>query len=264
MFRVAAQNRVFQDVVNQIQDAILDGKLSRGDILPSERELRVMFNTSRGTLREALRVLEERGLIEIKLGVHGGAIVRGANAEQVTRSLARLIRSQQISLDYLAEFREGIEGNVASLAAQRATPHDGERLQALLEKARTAITQDPIDRESFLVADRHLHQELAVITGNPIYIFVIQTIHENIHRYYDRYLSINAIEFQENFQDLCDLAHAVTTGSADEARLLAQSHVLRFNRRMKVRQHADIAPAQPLGQDALSDNSLNLRKEITR
>ena len=247
MFREAAQNRVFQDVVNQIQEAILAGKLSRGDILPSERELRGMFNTSRGTLREALRVLEERGLIQIKLGVHGGAIVRGANAEQVTRSLARLIRSQEISLDHLAEFREGIEGNVASLAAQRAGAEDGERLQAMLEEARTAISREPIDRERFLEADRHIHQEIAVITGNPVYIFVMQTVHENIHRYYDRYLSISADEFQENFQDLHDLAHAVTTGSADEARLLAQSHVLRFNRRMKARQQKDVASTLPTG-----------------
>jgi DNA-binding FadR family transcriptional regulator len=246
MFRIASQNRVFQDVVKQIQDAILEGKLSTGDILPSERELRVMFNTSRGTLREALRVLEERGLIEIKLGVRGGAIVRGANAEQVTRSLARLIRSQQVSLDHLAEFREGIEGKVASLAAQRATHEDGERLSALLDQARQAIGQDPIDRETFLTVDRRFHQELAAITGNPVCISVMQTIHENIHDYYDRYLSINAHEFQENFQDLCDLARAVTTGSADEARLLAQSHVLRFNRRMKTRQQEDNSDPAPM------------------
>ena len=71
MFRIAAQNRIFQDVVNQIQDAVLDGRLKVGDVLPPERDLKAMFDTSRGTLREALRVLEERGLIEIKLGVHG-------------------------------------------------------------------------------------------------------------------------------------------------------------------------------------------------
>ncbi len=247
MFRVASQNRMFQDVVSQIQEAILEGKLSRGDILPSERELRVMFNTSRGTLREALRVLEERGLIEIKLGVHGGAIVRGANAEQVTRSLARLIRSQEISLDHLAEFREGIEGNVASLAAQRTSPEHGIRLRALLDKARAAISRKPIDREGFLEADRRIHQEIAVITGNPVYIFVMQTVHENIHRYYDRYLSISASEFQENLQDLDDLIRAVTAGSADEARLLAQSHVLRFNRRMKARQQQDAAMKPTVG-----------------
>jgi DNA-binding FadR family transcriptional regulator len=69
MFKRAKQNRVFQDVVDQIQDAILSGKLPPGSKLPAERDLKEMFNTSRGTLREALRVLEQKGLIEIKLGV---------------------------------------------------------------------------------------------------------------------------------------------------------------------------------------------------
>ena len=72
MFRAAKQSRIFQDIVDQIQEAILDGRFKAGDMLPSERELKEMFQTSRGTLREALRVLEQKGLIEIKLGVGGG------------------------------------------------------------------------------------------------------------------------------------------------------------------------------------------------
>ncbi len=60
-FRKAKQSRIFQDVVNQIQEAILDGHLNAGDKLPSERELGEMLGTSRGTLREALRVLEPKG-----------------------------------------------------------------------------------------------------------------------------------------------------------------------------------------------------------
>ena len=80
MFRVASQNRVFQDVVAQVQEAILKGKLKTGDMLPSERELKAMFDTSRATLREALRVLEERGLIEIRTGVHGGVLVKAVTA----------------------------------------------------------------------------------------------------------------------------------------------------------------------------------------
>lgn len=232
MFRVASQNRVFQDVVNQIQEAILTGRLSTGDILPPERDLKEMFNTSRGTLREALRVLEERGLIEIKLGVHGGAIVRGVNADQVTRTLARMIQSQQVSLNHLAEFREGLEGNVASLAAQRATPDDVQRLLALVEEAGGYVFADTPDRDAFIEMDKRFHRELARISRNPVYIFILETIHENIHRYYDRYLSMKRHELEENFSDLRDIANAVSEYKADEARVLAQSHVLRFNRRM--------------------------------
>ena len=51
MFQQAKQNRVFQDVIDQIQEAILQGKLKAGDKLPAERELKEMFKTSRGTLR---------------------------------------------------------------------------------------------------------------------------------------------------------------------------------------------------------------------
>lgn len=251
IFRVASQYRVFQDVVNQIQAAILNGKLSRGDVLPPERDLKAMFNTSRGTLREALRVLEERGLIEIKLGVHGGAIVRGVNADQMTRTLARMIQSQQVGLNHLAEFREGVEGNVASLAAQRATPEEIQRLRQLVEAADAYVFAETPDRDAFIEVDKLFHQELARISGNPIYIFVLETIHENIHRYYDRYLSMKRHELEENSRDLRDIADAIAEHKADEARVLAQSHVLRFNRRM-----ASIQSGQSAVQDSVSQTTL--------
>jgi GntR family transcriptional repressor for pyruvate dehydrogenase complex len=187
-------------------------------------------------LREALRVLEERGLIEIKLGVHGGAVVKGVTAEQATRTLARMIRSQQVSLNHLAEFREGIEGNVASLAAQRASDEDISYLQALIQEAHGHVYQDTPDRDGFIDVDKRFHQALARISGNPVYIFVLETVHANIHRYYDRYLSMKKQELEENFGDIRDITQAVANRKADEARLLAQSHILRFNRRMAARQ----------------------------
>ena len=61
MFQAAKQTKVFQDVVEQIQEAIFDGRLETGQTLPAERELKAMFNISRGTLREALRVWNKKG-----------------------------------------------------------------------------------------------------------------------------------------------------------------------------------------------------------
>jgi GntR family transcriptional repressor for pyruvate dehydrogenase complex len=76
MFEQVQQNRIFQDVTRQIEEAILSRQLKAGDRLPSERELQETFRVSRGTLREALRVLEQKGLVTIKTGAKGGAVVR--------------------------------------------------------------------------------------------------------------------------------------------------------------------------------------------
>ena len=239
MFQAAKQTKVFQDVVEQIQGAILDGRLKTGDTLPSERQLKEMFNISRGTLREALRVLEQKGLIEIKLGVGGGSVVKDVNAEQVSESLGLLIQSQKVSLNHLAEFREDVEGIVAAHAAKRRTNTDISKLRQFVEAARQCVDGGTSQRDAFIDIDKQIHMILARVAENPIYISVLQSVHENIHRYYDRFLSMDGPELRENYQDLHDLVNAVEKGQADEARRLARDHVRRFNRYMKSREEAE-------------------------
>ncbi len=235
MFQTAKQTKVFQDVVAQIQDAILDGRLKTGDTLPSERQLKEMFSISRGTLREALRVLEQKGLIEIKLGVGGGSVVKDVNADQISDGLGLLIRSQKVSLNHLAEFREDVEGIVAARAASRHSKKDISGLKALLSKARKCIAGGTSQRNAFIEIDKQIHLSLAQIAQNPIYLSVLHSVHDNIHRYYDRFLSMEERELQENYQDLCDLVEAVEKGQTDQARRLARSHVRRFNQYMEKR-----------------------------
>jgi DNA-binding transcriptional regulator YhcF (GntR family) len=97
VFSKVRQNRMFEDVIQHVEDAIVRGNLKPGDRLPAERELQKMLDVSRGTLRESLRVLEQKGLIEIKTGAKGGIFVKDANAEQMSDSLAFFVRSQQVS-----------------------------------------------------------------------------------------------------------------------------------------------------------------------
>jgi DNA-binding FadR family transcriptional regulator len=227
MFEKVKQNRIFQDVVEQIQNAILDGRLKKGEKLPPERELKEMFHVSRGTLRESLRVLEQKGLIEIRIGVGGGAFVRQASALPLQESLGILLRSQTFTPKQLGEFRSGMEANIASLAALRCTPKNGDRLKQLLEDAKNAL-EPMVSWDRFLETDEAIHQELANIAGNPVYLSVQQTIHTNIHPYYDRYLPRDESLLRENYQDLCEIVDAVLHGRQDRAAELIRDHVVRF------------------------------------
>ncbi len=239
IFQKAKQNRIFQDVVDQIQAAILDGKIEVGAKLPPERELCESFKVSRGSLREALRILEQKSLIEMKLGVNGGAYVKDANSELMAENLAMLIRSNSISLEHLAEFREGVESTVAGLAAQMTTAPDNEKLRDLIKEAETCRNQGIADWNGFILVDEKVHMEIARITGNPLYTFVLTSVHANMHRYYDRYLPAGEDEMEENYQDLRMLVDAITRHDVQGARHLAIEHVRRFNAHMLKRKRLE-------------------------
>jgi DNA-binding FadR family transcriptional regulator len=244
MFQTAKPTKVFQEVVSQIEEAILTGRIETGQTLPSERELKEMFQISRGTLREALRVLEQKGLIEIRLGVGGGSVVRAVDTGRVSESLGLLIRSQKVSLGHLAEFREAVEGSIAAQAAERRSAADIRKLKELLAVAGGCV-QAGRRRDEFLEVDKQIHMTIAATTRNPIYQSVLASIHDNIHRYYDRFLSMDAHELKENHRDLCDLVAAIEKGDAPNARRLAREHVQRFNAYMQRRAGEELAGAKP-------------------
>jgi GntR family transcriptional repressor for pyruvate dehydrogenase complex len=236
LFRAARQNRIFEDVVDQIQEAIIQGQLKVGDRLPAERELKAMLQTSRSTLREALRVLEQKGLIEIKLGMGGGAVVKAVSTDSVAESLDLLIRSHKVSIRHIAEFRERVEGDVVTLATSRMTDADKETLQKLLNIARQSAAQGAAAISEFLNADQHIHLYFAQITGNPIYISIFKTIHDNIRRYFDELLVMDSPEMEENIRDLEALVAAMESGDVKAAGDIARSHVRRFSRHMEMRE----------------------------
>lgn len=233
IFKKAKQNRIFQDVVEQVQEAIISGRLKAGQQLPPERELKEQFNVSRGTLREALRVLEQKGLIEIKTGVAGGTIVRGVNTDKVTESLALLIRFKKVSLKDLAEFRRGIEGDVAAIAARRAGTDDVARLKSLLTKAQQQLEAGPTEWDDFVHTDEEIHGAICEITGNPLFMSVLATLYHNIHIYYESYLPMEEAILRENHRDMVTLVEAIINGNADRARAIAQEHVERFTQHME-------------------------------
>lgn len=229
MFKKAKQNRVFQDVIHQIQEAIVSGDLKAGDRLPSERTLKETFHISRGTLREALRVLEQKGLIEIKTGVGGGAFVKNVDSGQFSETLDLLMRTQRVPLRDLAAFRADVEGIVTGLAASRATPDDFRRLREIVEGLTTLAGSENPSWGLFVDSDNAFHMELARIAGNRIYALILKSIHDHIGRYFDSFLSRDKKVMAATCSDLTAIITAVEQHDAIRAKELAGEHVHRFN-----------------------------------
>lgn len=198
-FTKMVPQKSYQHVVEQIQAAICDGDLKQGDRLPSENKLKDAFDTSRGTVREALRVLEQKGLVCIKPGVKGGAMIKEANTEAMSDSMALLIRHQKVSLEHLAEFRELLEGHAAQRAAISATPKDIRLLKNILDEIEAHIQRDPEDWEEFHRLDANFHQALSWVGENLLIQANLTTIHENIHTYFHQFLPFSRELLQEDF-----------------------------------------------------------------
>lgn len=233
MFRKTRHSRVFQDLVDQIQAAIMDGRLKPGDRLPSQRELVALFQTSRASIREALRVLEHKGLIEIKLGVSGGAVVKTPGTEPITDVLTLLLQQKRVSVDQLTEFRESIEGDVAALAAERATDDDILHLEDILKQAEDCLGLADGTPYDFIRMDIRMHIALAEISGNPVFVAVTRMVHETILGFYDRFTFRRQEVLEENHRHLSAIVAAVKAGECIRARELALDHVRRFKRHMQ-------------------------------
>lgn len=144
-------------VITRISDAIGLGVMADGEQLPSETDLAAQLGVSTMTLREALAVLRQQGLVETKRGRGGGSFVR-VSAETVnTRSLARLREHTVGELRDLGDEHFAIAGVAARLAARRAVATDVARLRALV--ARLADSHDPVHSRR---ADSRVQIEIAV------------------------------------------------------------------------------------------------------
>jgi DNA-binding FadR family transcriptional regulator len=108
---------------------------------------------------------------------------------------------------------------VSDCAAKRRSNADISQLKKLVEEARKCVDGGTSQRDAFIDIDKQIHMTLARVAENPIYISVLHSVHDNIHRYYDQFLSMEGPELQENYQDLRDLVDVVEKGQVDNARL---------------------------------------------
>jgi GntR family transcriptional repressor for pyruvate dehydrogenase complex len=138
LFQAASKSHKISDqIIDQFRDAILSGQLKPGEKVASEKELTLQFGVSKATLREALRVLEAMGLIEIRKGTAGGAFVAGVDMRATLNSLVNFLRFEKISVREITMFRYLIEPTVAGIAATGITDKDIFNLRKIIGRTVT-------------------------------------------------------------------------------------------------------------------------------
>ena len=137
--------RISAIIVDQIRLLMRQGQLQPGDRLPAERELCEHFGVSRVTVREALRVLEANGLVEIRVGARGGAFVRSPSRERVGEGIVDYLTMAPVTANDVTELRMVLELGIVPLVCERATEQDVEELQALCHKARESLAAGAYD-----------------------------------------------------------------------------------------------------------------------
>jgi GntR family transcriptional repressor for pyruvate dehydrogenase complex len=177
MFDSVKSNKVSQHIIDQIRNAIFEGRLRPGDKLPSERELVEKFKVSKATLREALRSLEVLGFLEIRKGVSGGPFVTEVDMTKARDSFTNFLLFKNLSLKDLSEVRLLLEPYIAEKATLAITQEDLSRLEKLIKESEHAIKNN-IGSES-RKDEIEFHRIIASITGNPILMFILDFV-ENL------------------------------------------------------------------------------------
>ncbi|MDA8188520.1 MAG: FadR/GntR family transcriptional regulator [Dehalococcoidales bacterium] len=230
MFTPIKQTRVVEEVASQITDRIMDGTLKTGERIPSERELAAQFHVSRATIREALRMLEQSGLVVVRLGPLGGGFVAEASAEPVVNALSLMLRSERTKLAELMEARQSIEATTARLAAERAGHND---LAAMLS-AIELMEANCSSKQSFLETNAVFHEALAEAARNSVLLMTLRAIRGLIYRSIDL-LPIDQEMSHSSARFHREIYEAVVGKNPDAAELAMRCHLDSFEKRLEKR-----------------------------
>lgn len=173
MYNPIQSSKLYEQVTHQIERRILSGELRSGDRLPTERELAEQFQVSRTAVREAMKILAQKGLIEMRPG--RGTIVIDGTPAAMRNSIGLLMKVKLGEVggsDSLVEVREILEGGIAALAAARATEADIEAMGRAIQ----AMDESLDNAEAFIAADNAFHEALARATQNPLVLVLVNSI----------------------------------------------------------------------------------------
>jgi len=166
--QAVAKTKLHEQIVEQVQLLIEKGRLKHGDQLPPERELASIFKVSRHTVREAIRILEQKNILRSRPG--SGTFIILEDESSVVEFMARAIFREKNTLSEIFQFRELLEPQIAGLAAQNATKKNISVLEDILERQKKELGNTVESKE----LDEKFHLALAKATGNSVLFQVVE------------------------------------------------------------------------------------------
>ncbi|WP_338807346.1 transcriptional regulator GlcC [Pseudomonas chlororaphis] len=221
----STRHQVADVVCERIERLIVDGVLKTGQLLPSERRLTEKLGVSRTALREGLKLLRARGIIETKQGK--GSFVAQLSGQGATSALMHLFSSQPRTLYDLFEVRSLLEGESARLAALRGTDADfvliGRAYQALLD-----AHDQTFDASAHARLDHAFHLAICEASHNPVLVqtlrsltdLLLNSVFASVNNLYHRQAQKRQIDRQH-----ARLYNAVTGRLPEQARKAAIAHI---------------------------------------
>ena len=225
IFTAIEHSKTADEVVHQIESLILQGILRVGDRLPGERDLAREMDVSRPVLRTALKSLESRQLLISRQGE--GTFVADIIGQVFSQPVLDLIgRHRSATYDYL-EYRREIEGIVAALAAERATPTDLAVLRDIVEGMKTAHQAGDIEKETAL--DVAFHSTIGECAHNTIMLHTLRSCYRLLSDgvFFNRALVYaHSGSRDELLQQHIAIFDSIESGNADAAKKAAENHMV--------------------------------------
>jgi len=204
-------------VVDKITNSIINGELSHGQVLPPENQLCEYLGVSRSILREAIRVLAAKGLVQVKQGY--GTFVRQPKIDVPAEAVRNYLMTHSFSLQQLMEARYPIELEIARLAALRRGESHLEEMEASLR-----IMHDPMQSdEAYADADAAFHRAIINASGNPIFGIMIRSIMVNLH--ISRQLAIRHFRIDVVAEEHTAILEAIREGNPQAATEKMKKHM---------------------------------------
>jgi DNA-binding FadR family transcriptional regulator len=224
----ATRPRAFHAIVDEIRDDIFAQRRRPGDRLPSEPLLAEQFGVSRTGVREALRVLELQGLVEVRHGYAGGAFVSEPDPAPLVGALEVSLRHGQVDVDELYQARLLFEPAVTRLAVARDPEALADRLAVNVARTERALA----DRAPVSALNREFHLILAEHAGNRVLALIMQPLQEVLETLDERRPNSPTVS-RCALQEHQELVRAVRARDADRAETLMRTHLKRLESRVR-------------------------------